>query len=94
MTASSLCIPKVDVNISKDFIYKTLSNLRVGHIKNITEIPLRNDPKYKRIIIKLFWNDNEQRIQDIKKNLCELGSIKVVYDMPWYWKLVIFHPQI
>jgi hypothetical protein len=90
----SLCIPRVDATVSKDFIHKTLSKLKFGHIQNIIEIPLRNDPSYKRIIIKLFWNDNEPRIMTIKKNLYELGSLKIVYNMPWYWKVVIFHPQI
>lgn len=92
--SESLCIPKVDAGVSKYYIYKTLSKLRIGHIQNITEIPLRNDPNYKRIIIKLFWNENEPRIKNIKKNLCESGSLKIVHDMPWYWKVVTFHPQI
>jgi hypothetical protein len=90
----SLCIPRVDASISKDYIYKTISKLKFGYIQNIIEIPLRNDPSYKRIIIKLFWNDNEPRIMTIKKNLYELGSLKIVHNMPWYWKVVIFHQQI
>jgi hypothetical protein len=92
--SESLCIPKVDVGVSKDYIYKTISKLKIGNIQNIIEIPLRNDPNYKRIIIKLFWNENEPRIKNIKKNLCESGSLKIVHDMPWYWKVVTFHPQI
>ena len=90
----SLCIPKVDANVSKDFIYKTISKLKFGQIQNIVEIPLRNDSNHKRIIIKLWWNDNEPRIAHIKKDLNEIGSLKIVYDMPWYWKVVTFHPQI
>ena len=90
---SSICIPRVEASITKDYIYKTLCNLQVGSIEKITEIPLRNDPTHKRIIIKLQWNKNQNSI-NMQNILTTLGSIKLVYDMPWYWKIVSTHPQI
>jgi len=90
---SSICIPRIESSISKDFIYKTLLNLKIGSIERITEIPLRNDPTHKRVIIKLLWNKTESSI-NIQKTLMNAGSIKIVYDMPWYWKIVVTHPQI
>jgi len=90
---SSICIPRMDASFSKDFIFKTISNLQIGSIEKITEIPLRNDPTHKRIIIKIHWNKN-QKSSNIQKTLLNTGSIKLVYDMPWYWKIVATHPQI
>jgi len=90
---SSICIPRVDATMTKDFIYKTITNLRVGNIEKVTEIPLRSDSSYKRIIIKLNWNNNPKSI-NMQKLLANTGSIKLVYDMPWYWKIVPTHPQI
>jgi hypothetical protein len=89
-----LCIPKIESSITKDFIHKTLLKLKIGYIQNIIEIPLRNNPNYKRIIIKISWNEKDTSSNNIKNMLFEQGSIKIVYDMPWYWKIVIFHPQV
>jgi hypothetical protein len=93
--SSSICIPRIESSISKDYVEKVISNLRIGYIERITEIPLRNDPTHKRIIIKINWNKNQKamNIQTILKNT---GSIKLVYDnnSPWYWKIVNTSPQI
>ena len=88
---SSICIPRIESSISKDYIYKTLCNLHIGKIEKITEIPLKNDPTHKRIIIKLHWNQNSINIQ---KTILNTGSIKIVHNMPWYWKIVATNPQI
>jgi hypothetical protein len=90
---SSICIPRIDSSIPKDYIYRVINNLQVGNIEKITEIPLRNDPTHKRIIIKINWNRNTKSL-NIQKILSNTGSIKLVYDMPWYWKIVTTHPQI
>jgi hypothetical protein len=90
---SSICIPRVEASITKDYIYKTLCNLQIGKIERITEIPLKNDPTHKRIIIKLNWNKNKNSI-NMQNILTTIGSIKLVHDMPWYWKIVTTHPQI
>jgi len=84
---TSLCIPRVDSTISKDYIYKTLCNLKIGKIERIIEIPSRNDTTHKRIIINLIWNENNPITLQLRKYLIDTGSIKIVYDMPWYWKL-------
>lgn len=90
---SSICIPRVESTITKEYIYKTLTNLQIGNIERIIEIPLRNDPTHKRIIIKVNWNKNSSSL-NMQKILRTLGSVKLVYDMPWYWKIVTTHPQI
>jgi hypothetical protein len=93
LQVESICIPRVDISISKDFIYNILSELRIGKIHKIIEIPLRNDFSNKRIIIKIQWNNNEPITQNIKKHLYENGSFKIVYDMPWYWKIVLTYEK-
>jgi len=90
---SSICIPRIESSISKDYIYNTLCNLKIGVIEKITEIPLKNDPTHKRVIIKMLWNKTCQS-NNIKNLLASKGSFKVVHDMPWYWKIVPTYPQI
>ncbi len=91
---ASICIPRVESSISKDFIYQKISEMKAGNIRHITEIPLRNDPTQKRIIIKIAWDNNNSHSNKIQQILSEFGSIKLVYNMPWYWKIVATHPQI
>uniref|UniRef100_A0A6C0JHA7 Uncharacterized protein n=1 Tax=viral metagenome TaxID=1070528 RepID=A0A6C0JHA7_9ZZZZ len=84
----------MEISIPKTYIYKIISSLDMGKIDRITEIPLRNNSEYKRIIIKFQWNDTEENSVNLKNQLETFGSLKIVHDMPWYWKVVSTHPQI
>lgn len=85
---SSICIPRIDTNIPKDYIINKLCNLQIGTIQKFTEIPLKNDPTHKRILITIVWNKKNQKALNIQNTLETHGSIKLVHDMPWYWKIV------
>ena len=84
-----MCIPRVDANITKDYITKKINSLNIGHIKQIREIPLKNDPSYKRVLMRFDWKENNDNSINLQKQLLELGSLKIVHNMPWYWKLVV-----
>jgi hypothetical protein len=84
----SLCIPRIDINIKKDFIYNKISQFNIGTIKSIREFPLYNQSKYKRIILHIEWNVNNKTAKEIDEILEKIGSVKLVYDMPFYWKLM------
>ena len=90
---SSICIPRLDINTSKEYIFQTLCKLKLGYIKNITEIPLRNDPAYKRIIIKIQWNKYSPKSIQMQEILSQKGCVKLVHSMPWYWRIVPTLPQ-
>lgn len=78
---------------SKEFILQTMNNLQIGKIEKITEIPLRNDPKHKRVIINIKWTPSENTT-NIVSRLENDQTIKVVYEWPWFWKIVSTYPQI
>jgi len=84
-----LCIPRVDASVPIDYIKKTINGLNIGHIRDIREIPLRNDPTHKRILMRFHWKEQNTRSLKLQRKMEELGSLKVVHDMPWYWKLVV-----
>jgi hypothetical protein len=90
----SVCIPRMDNNISKDFIYETFKKLNIGYIISLKEIPLRNDNKHKRVIISLHLNCITEYSNIFNERINNNESIKIVYDMPWYWKIVPTYPQI
>jgi hypothetical protein len=84
---STLCIPRMEVTISKNYIHQTLTKLKWGSIIKINEIPLRNDPSQKRVIIKIRWTDDSNRY---KERIDKGDSIKLVHseNSPWFWKIV------
>ena len=88
----SLCIPRMEANVPKDYIYDKIKNLKIGHIQKMTETPHRNDPSLKRILMRISYNEkNKIKINNLESKLEEHGSIKYVYNMPWYWKIVATH---
>jgi hypothetical protein len=80
----SICIPRVDMNVSKGFIFNIFKQMKIGYIEGIYEIPIRNDDQYKRILIKIRWNKS-QMANYINERFNTDQNIKVVYSMPWYW---------
>jgi hypothetical protein len=92
-TKHSLCIPRIENSISKEYIFNVFTKLKIGYIEFINEIPLRNDAKHKRVIIKLRWNETNKTAQNMLSRLDKNETIKLVHDMPWYWKVVSTTPQ-
>jgi len=84
----SLCIPRIQTTITKDYIYQKLSKLEIGKIEKITEIPLKNDPTYKRILLKIQWNNTEKSLA-IQEHIKKKGFINIVHEMPWFWKIFV-----
>ena len=84
-----LCIPRVSINIKKNLIFKIFCNLKLGYIERITEIPLKSNPYFKRIIIKIKWNPSNEQAKYIYSRILNSEPVFIVYDMPWYWKVVL-----
>ena len=84
---SSICIPRLDTNVQREYICNKITSMNVGTIDRIYEIPLRNDASHKRVIITLKWNTQSEMAKYVQKTLLEKGSVKLVHDMPWYWKI-------
>ena len=53
----------------------------------MTEIPLKNNTNYKRVLFKVTWNKNP-RTTEIRKRLQDGLPIYLVYDNPWFWKII------
>lgn len=83
-----LCIPKVDNSISSEDVFKTLVSLNIGYIYKIFEEPFQNKDDYKTFFIKFSWNTKNKHALFLKNKMYEKGSLKLVYNEPWYWKVV------
>lgn len=84
----NICIPRMENSIHRSQIFNILKKLNFGYIEKIIEIPLKNDNEYKRVIIKIKWNNNEET-QKIQSRLQNGEPVNIVYELPWYWKIVL-----
>jgi hypothetical protein len=83
---NSICIPRIDSSIPKSLIIKTFENLKIGNLGGVVEIPFKDSNKYKRIIVKIEWNDSELS-KYILTRFHEGKNVKIVYNLPapWFW---------
>ena len=79
-----VCIPKVSVKTTSQYIFGVFCALKVGFIEKLTEVPIKNDPEYKRVFIKIKWNQTELS-KYIHERFDAKENVKVVYSEPWYW---------
>ena len=80
ISQNSICIPRIDASIPKSLITKTFENLNIGKVEGVVEIPFKDSNKYKRIIVKIEWNDSE-RSKYILTRFQEGKNVKVVYNI-------------
>lgn len=85
----TLCIPRVETSISRNFIFEILDNMKVGLISKLTEVPIKNQEGYKRIIFNIKWSVNDKS-NDMRKLIDSKGTVNFVYKMPWFWKVSIY----
>jgi hypothetical protein len=88
MSQTTLCIPRLETHISNDYIRSVFSKLKLGEIKRITDVPLKNDRDFKRIFIQVAWNPRDPSAEYIYDRICKGEDVKIVYNQPWYWKVV------
>ena len=84
----SLCIPRVDNTITKQYIESVINKYKFGKIKKIKFI--KNRKKNNNIVYIYFnyWYNNDYT-KNIKKKILNNESIHLFYDEPWFWTLVL-----
>ena len=85
---TDICIPRMENSITRKTIYDIFKKLDIGKIERITENTLKSDQSYKRIILKMNWNNTEQA-KNIKSRLENNEPVNIIYELPWYWRLVL-----
>ena len=83
---NSICIPRIDSSIPKSLIISAFEKLNIGKLEGVVELPFKDSNKYKRIIVKIEWNDSE-RSKYILERFEEGKNVKIVYNLPspWFW---------
>ena len=78
----SLCIPRMDTNVTKEYIIQVLSKINMGQIIRIIELPIKRDPGSKRIIIKIRRHEVDICPSYILDRLYAGENIKIVHQFP------------
>jgi hypothetical protein len=83
-----ICIPRMSSTISRKQIFDTFVKLNIGYIDRITENPLRTNTNFKRVIIRVKWDNTQPLATEIQEQLQDTNNhMNVVYDMPWFWQI-------
>jgi hypothetical protein len=83
----------METSISVPYIKDIFTRLDIGKIERIIEIPLKADTNYKRIIIQVNWKENTPNTVFIQETLSQKKTVKIVHDMPWFWRVVMAERQ-
>lgn len=85
-----ICIPRMEKNIRREFIFNILRKMNIGSIQKINEIPLKKESNtHKRVIIKIKWNSTETS-KMIQERLKNNEPVNIAHEMsPMYWKFVL-----
>ena len=89
-TNFEICIPRMEKNIRREFIFNILRKLNIGIIERINEIPLKKESNtHKRVIIKVKWNSTETS-KTIQQRLQNNEPVNIAYEMsPTFWRLLL-----
>jgi signal recognition particle subunit SEC65 len=85
-----ICIPRMEKNIRREFIFNILRKLNIGLIERISEIPLKKESNtHKRVIIKVKWNSTDTS-KTIQQRLQNNEPVNIAYEMsPTFWRLLL-----
>ena len=86
MNNITICIPKVHKKYVYKWIFRTINKYKIGKIKNIKIIPYHNEGYFNKVLIEFeYWFNTEKNVK-LNQHLTNGGSIKIIYDEPWFWK--------
>lgn len=83
----TLCIPRIENSTELNYVRTIFSKLNIGNIQQIFEIPLRANVEYKRVMIQMDINTNDDKGSFILNRLRGGKDVKIVYKNPCFWKV-------
>lgn len=86
----SLCITYVFANIRRQRVWDAIKDANLGMIERIDMVPLtdKNGKSFQRVFIHFkHWFRNPTAKQ-YRAEVISGETIKLIYDDPWFWKLV------
>jgi len=86
----SLCITYVFANIRRQRVWDAIKEANLGMIERIDMVQLtdKNGKPFQRVFIHFKHWFRNQTAQDTRRHVINGNTAKIIYDDPWFWKLV------
>lgn len=89
MNVAVMCIPKMDARVSPDYILSWFHKKNIGRVEKLIELPHKNNPTNKRIILHVLMNESSENAKIIKERFSQKQDVKLIHNLPWdFWKIV------
>lgn len=87
----SLFIPRVFINITQRTIIKTFKKMKLGRIESVVMLKHTSPTGelYNSVIINIIWNTDHASL-NVRNTLLNGREINIMYDNPWFWKVVAY----
>lgn len=87
----SLFIPRVFINITQRVILKTFKKMNLGRIESVVMLSHTSSTGelYNSVIINIIWNTDNASL-NVRNTLLNGNEINIMYDNPWFWKVVAY----
>lgn len=92
MNTTTLCIPRMRKVVTKNYIKHKLGKCNFGTIHSISEMPLRYENDFKKVLICITIN-KERGGMNLLENMNNQKSVKVVHSEYEYWKIIKANQQ-
>jgi hypothetical protein len=89
MISPTICIPRIDNKVTQDEILNVIKKLHFGKISQIDIRKTISVDTNKVFIHFDHWYFSNSNVNNIKEKILNNEVIKVVYDKPWYWKIML-----
>ena len=86
---ATLCIPRIEKSTQLEYVRAIFDKMNLGIINRISEIPLRVDASYKRVMIQMTINMENDKGSYIVSRIRGGQNVKIVHNGPEYWKVVM-----
>ena len=83
MSNPSICIPRVNKNITRKFICDIINKHNFGEIKKIDMVKMKKG--FKVFIHFKYWSNNIKSLK-VRKILASGQDFKIMYAEPWFCK--------
>jgi len=86
---ATLCIPRIESSTQLEYVRAIFNKMNMGIINRISEIPLRVDASYKRVMIQMTIDMRNDKGSYIVSRFRSGQNVKIVHNGPEYWKVVM-----
>ena len=85
----TLCIPRIENTTELNYVKSIFTRMDIGDIKDMFQIPLRAEVKFKRVMIQMNIDEKKEKGEFIMKRINSGKDVKIVYNSPCYWKVYL-----